>query len=137
MEILVESVAIKPGKPLVLARHPGGFVFGLPGNPGSVMCTFWLFVYPALKRLMGYEAAFWDRPVPVVLSSYLSGAHGRDRFITAHLQYTDNGIVATPQKSRGSHDMIAWASADALVRIPADCEGVEAGGAAEAIILPI
>ncbi len=136
VEILVESVAMKPGKPLVIARHPGGFVFGLPGNPGSVMCTFWLFVYPAIQRLMGHEASFWDRPIPVRLTSPLSGARGRDRFVTAQLEYTESGILATPLKSRGSHDMISWANADALVRISADTERVEAGDTVEATLLP-
>jgi molybdopterin molybdotransferase len=35
-----DAVAIQPGKPLVFATHPRGVVFGLPGNPASVMVDF-------------------------------------------------------------------------------------------------
>jgi len=66
-EALFDAVAIQPGKPLVFAVHPGGWVFGLPGNPASVMVSFWLFVGPALRRLTGFEAidtiAELDKPV--------------------------------------------------------------------------
>ncbi|NJL27009.1 MAG: hypothetical protein HC897_03555, partial [Thermoanaerobaculia bacterium] len=55
---LFDQVAIQPGKPLVAARHAGGWVFGLPGNPASVMVTFWLFVRPLLRRLMGSADGF-------------------------------------------------------------------------------
>src|SRR5215218_567355 len=55
-----DAVAIQPGKPLVFATHSGGLVFGLPGNPASVMVSFWLFVRPALRRLMGFEDDWWS-----------------------------------------------------------------------------
>jgi molybdopterin molybdotransferase len=53
-----DAVAIQPGKPLVFAVHERGLVFGLPGNPASVMVTFWLFVRPALRRLLGHEDGY-------------------------------------------------------------------------------
>ena len=60
-EPVFDAVAIQPGKPLVFAVHPGGSVFGLPGNPASVMVSFWLFVRPALRRLMGFDDSWWGR----------------------------------------------------------------------------
>src|SRR3972149_1229428 len=54
VEILVDAVALKPGKPLVFGvGEDGKLVFGLPGNPVSTMATFELFVRTALSRLEG------------------------------------------------------------------------------------
>ena len=58
LEVLVEKVAIKPGKPLLfgrVVRDDGGLchVFGLPGNPLSTWITFELFVRPFLLASMG------------------------------------------------------------------------------------
>ena len=48
------KVRIKPGKPFLFGRHPGGCaVFGLPGNPVSAFVTFQLFVAPALRKRLG------------------------------------------------------------------------------------
>jgi molybdopterin molybdotransferase len=52
-EVFFESVAIRPGKPVVFAWCRGKPVFGLPGNPVSTMVTFELFVVPAIEALSG------------------------------------------------------------------------------------
>lgn len=53
-EILFHKVAIRPGKPLLLARLPdGALLFGLPGNPLAVAVGMRFFVIPALRALMG------------------------------------------------------------------------------------
>ncbi len=51
-EILFHKIAIRPGKPILLARIPEGpLVFGLPGNPVAVAVGFRFFVIPALLRM--------------------------------------------------------------------------------------
>jgi len=53
-EILFHKVAIRPGKPLLHARLPGGsLLFGLPGNPLAVAVGLRFFVVPALRALQG------------------------------------------------------------------------------------
>jgi len=60
-EIHIRAVAVKPGKPLTVARFPAPdasnqkpvLYFGLPGNPVSALVSFWRFVQPALKKLSG------------------------------------------------------------------------------------
>lgn len=47
------KVAIKPGKPLGFGRIENAYFFGLPGNPVSSFVTYFLFVKPLLKKLMG------------------------------------------------------------------------------------
>jgi molybdopterin molybdotransferase len=53
-EVLFHKVAIRPGKPLLCARLPGGaLVFGLPGNPVAAAVGLRFFVAPALRALAG------------------------------------------------------------------------------------
>jgi molybdopterin molybdotransferase len=44
---------MKPGKPVAFGRYGPALFFGLPGNPVSVMVTFYHVVRPALHALMG------------------------------------------------------------------------------------
>lgn len=57
--IHIQSVAIKPGKPLTVAKFPNCLYFGLPGNPVSALVTFWRFVQPAIKKQSGLLSQFW------------------------------------------------------------------------------
>ena len=47
------KIAMKPGRPLSFGKVGNSLFFGLPGNPVSVMVTFYQFVLPALRRLSG------------------------------------------------------------------------------------
>src|SRR4029077_14790860 len=91
--LLFDAVAIQPGKPVVCGVHvprPGaaaGLVFGLPGNPASVMVAFWLFVRPALRRLLGREDGFWQGALSAALTTRLpAGPPSRDRFMPAQVE---------------------------------------------------
>ncbi len=134
-EVLFDSVAIQPGKPLVFAVHPGGWVFGLPGNPASVMVSFWLFVRPALKVLLGIEDSWWGSAVTGRLAAPLPGAGNRDRFLAATLETRDREILATPFPPKGSHDLGAYAHGTGLVRVPAGAAPAQAGAACEVMVL--
>jgi len=65
VDIAFHGVALQPGKPLLFGRHPGGFVFGLPGNPASTLVCADLFVLPALAALSGrpFDAVLAERRV--------------------------------------------------------------------------
>jgi molybdopterin molybdotransferase len=135
---LFDSVAWQPGKPLVAMTHPGSshgggpsrnaLVFGLPGNPASVMVCFWLFVRPALRRLLGLPDAFWRGTLTAELAAPLPAATDRDRFLPADLSFEDGRWLATPRSPRGSHDLLAFAHGTALARVRA---GEPARGAGE------
>jgi molybdenum cofactor synthesis domain-containing protein len=134
-EILFDSVALQPGKPLVAARHPGGWVFGLPGNPTSVMVCFWLFVRPLLRCLQGLDDGYWHGALTGELAAPLPGAKSRDRFRTAEVRFADGKILVTPIDAKGSHDLAAFACGTALVRVPAGATPAGPGDPCE--ILPL
>lgn len=134
-ELLFDAVAIQPGKPLVVARHDGGWVFGLPGNPASVMACFWLFVRPVLRCLMGARDGFWQGALTGKLSAPLPGAKDRDRFLPAEVAFSDGRLLVAPLPPKGSHDLGAYACGTALVRIAAGAQPQEPGASCE--ILPL
>lgn len=134
-EVLFDAVAMQPGKPLVVAHHPGGLVFGLPGNPASVMVSFWLLVRPALRRLMGLHDGFWHGALKGHLTAPLTGAKSKDRFMSAEVEFGDGEILVTPVNAKGSHDLTAYAHGTALLRIPANSGPAPVGAACE--VLPL
>ncbi len=65
-DIVFHKVAIRPGKPLLFARLPGGqLYFGLPGNPVSGAVGMRFFVEPALRALLGQPP---ERPLRLPLA---------------------------------------------------------------------
>ena len=53
--IWVHGLAVKPGKPTILAECDGTVVVGLPGNPLSALVVFRLMGVPLVWRLAGCE----------------------------------------------------------------------------------
>jgi molybdopterin molybdotransferase len=62
-DIQIRSVAIKPGKPLTVAKFTvedrSVLYFGLPGNPVSALVSCWRFVQPAIDKLAGLPQSTW------------------------------------------------------------------------------
>jgi molybdenum cofactor synthesis domain-containing protein len=140
--LLFDSVAIQPGKPVVFGVHvprPGaaaGLVFGLPGNPASVMVAFWLFVRPALRRLLGFEDAFWRDALTGTLAARLpAGPPSRDRFMPAQVDPGAPLPRVTPFPPKGSHDLAAFGRGNALLRIAAGAPARSPGESCEVLIL--
>jgi molybdopterin molybdotransferase len=133
--MLFDGVSIQPGKPVVAARHAGGLVFGLPGNPASAMVVFWLLVRPALRRLLGIHDGFWHGALRATLAAPLPGAKGRDRFLPARLEVAEGEIQVTPLPPVGSHDLQAYGAGTGLVRVPAGAPPAPAGAACEILLL--
>jgi len=140
--LLFDAVAIQPGKPVVFGVHvprPGaaaGLVFGLPGNPASVMVAFWLFVRPALRRLLGFEDAFWRGALTATLAARLpAGPPSRDRFMPAQVDPGAPLPRVTPFPPKGSHDLAAFGRGNALLRIAAGAPARAPGETCEVLIL--
>jgi molybdopterin molybdotransferase len=136
---LFDAVAVQPGKPLmaaVPASGSGPLVFGLPGNPASVMVCYWLFVRPSLACLQGRHDGFWASALDGVLAAPLPAAKGRDRFLPARVEVIGGSPHLTPLAPRGSHDLGAYARGEALVRVRAGAAPTPAGGHCSWLPLP-
>lgn len=136
-EIFFERVALRPGKPTVFARLPNGtLVFGLPGNPVSVSVTFNLFARTALLAMQGTAEPALKRETAVLARS-VKGTSDRENYLPAQLTSNDDGeLVAFPLKWGGSSDFVAFALTTALVIVPANSKGIEAGSLVGVLRLP-
>jgi len=136
-EIFFERVALRPGKPIVFARLPGGVLFfGLPGNPVSVSVTFNLFTRTALLAMQGVNEPVLKQET-AVLARAVKGTNDRESYLPAQLTTNDDGeLIAFPLKWGGSSDFVSFALTTALVIIPAGVKSMEAGSLVKAIRLP-
>jgi molybdopterin molybdotransferase len=75
--IWCRGLAIKPGKPTLLAECDGVPVMGLPGNPRSALVVFRLVGMPIVRRAGGWEVAPAAPMARARLSRDLASAAGR------------------------------------------------------------
>ncbi|MDZ8186409.1 MAG: molybdopterin molybdotransferase MoeA [Nostoc sp. ChiSLP02] len=120
--IHIQAVNIAPGKPLTVATFPNphsSLYFGLPGNPASVLVTFWRFVLPAIKKLSGIKEG-WE-PVFLKVRSHdeLRSGGKRETYLWGKL-CLNNGVYEF-HKASGSHssgNLINLAQTNALAVLP-------------------
>jgi molybdopterin molybdotransferase len=120
------GVSVKPGKPISFGVAGNRLVFGLPGNPVSVLVGFELFVRPALLALQG-SADPGPRFERGVLGSQLERNPAREELVRARVRRPSDGPVVEPMAGRESHMIARAAGADALVLIPRGDGYVAAG----------
>jgi molybdopterin molybdotransferase len=124
------GVAVKPGKPISFGTLGHRLVFGLPGNPVSVLVGFELFVRPALLALQGAA-----EPLPRFergrLATALEPNPGRDELVRARLSSDGEGALLEPLPGRESHMIVRAAAADALVLVRRGTEELAVGGPVE------
>jgi molybdopterin molybdotransferase len=120
------GVSVKPGKPISFGVAGRRLVFGLPGNPVSVLVGFELFVRPALLALQGSRDP-GPRFERGIFGASLARNPGRDELVRARIRRPSDGPVLEPLAGRESHMIARAAGADALVLIPRG-EGVVTEG---------
>ena len=127
--IWCHGIAIRPGKPTLLAECAGVPVIGLPGNPRSALVVFRLLGVP-LVHLVG--GCTMPPPEPVVrarLARDLPSATGRLDVVQVRVA----GGVATPVFGLSALLSVLTA-ADGYVIIPEEATGLDAGTEVEVTI---
>jgi molybdopterin molybdotransferase len=110
------KVAIRPAKPVLFATRGETLVFGLPGNPVSTAVAFDFFVRPALRKASGIEPPL-PPPVSARLTAPLKNKGPRLAFHPARLSVDESRLAAEPLATKGSHDLLAHARADAFLEL--------------------
>ncbi len=117
-EIFFDKVCLKPGKPCVFAKLGNQIIFGLPGNPVSVITTFSLFVRTAILQMQNAVQTELKQGFAVI-SDKLKGAFERDSYLPATLEINENAqLVATPLRFKGSSDFVGFAKTECLIFVP-------------------
>ena len=126
--LIIDSVAMRPGGPNLLARLADGrLLVGLPGNPLAAMMGILTLVQPLLAALQGSAVP----PLgSVVVAETLSGGRGHSRLIP----YRIVDGLAVPTLRNGSGMMRGLAEASGIIVCPA--QGANGGDSVETLALP-
>ena len=127
-EVLFWKIAMKPGRPFAYGRLGHAHFFGLPGNPVSVMATFYQFVREPLMRLSGQTRI---APLPtfsVRLKTPVKKAPGRTEFQRAIYALEADGTAAvTITGNQGSGVLSSMSRANCFVILGDDVGDLDAG----------
>jgi molybdopterin molybdotransferase len=113
-EIEFWRIAIKPGKPLLIARKGGQILLGLPGNPVSSHVTAFLFLLPLLRAMSGAREVL-PLAISARLGAPLRAGGARREFLRG--SWDGRQVVAHAVQDSGA--LSALAGSNALIERPA------------------
>ncbi len=123
-------IAMKPGKPLAVGKIGNAAFFGLPGNPVSVMSTFYQFVLPALRKMSG-QANHTPLVVRAISKSRIKKSPGRTDFQRGIL-FSENGTLHVDATGmQASHILSGMSRANCFIILAQHAGDVEAGSEVE------
>jgi molybdopterin molybdotransferase len=135
-EVVFWKIAMKPGRPLAYGKIGAAHFFGLPGNPVSVMVTFYQFVRDALLKLMGAHPV---EPVPTftaTCTARLRKAPGRTEFQRGILSRNAEGALEVrPTGEQGSGILKSMSDGNCFIILGTHTGNVEPGTAVEVQLL--
>ena len=120
----------KPGKPLYFGTKDKKLIFGLPGNPASVLTCFYEYVLPALEKMMQKKNSI--KKVKAILQKDYAKKAGMTHFLKG---FYDNEKVTLLQ-SQASFQLNSFAHANCLIVIDEETENVIQGAIIEVHLLP-
>ncbi len=127
-------IAMRPGKPLMVAWRDGRAAIGLPGNPVSTMVCALLFLKPAIARLAGRGAV--EKPVPLRLAGPLAANESpRQDYIRARFRPAPDGPLVEAFPVQDSAMLAVFAQSDALIIRPPGAPAAAAGETVPVLVL--
>ena len=112
VEKLFHKIKQRPGKPLYFGKKESKIVFGLPGNPSSVLTCFYEYVILALQKMKNAESMLTFTEAPLLQT--FNKAAGLTHFLKGYF----NGNTVTALTGQESFRMRSFAKANCLIEIP-------------------
>jgi len=126
IDIRIESISMKPGKPLVFGVKGDRLFMGLPGNPVSTMISFLQFVRPVILKMMGAEKT--DKPmVQALMLNDIKKKPGRMHFVRGYFHMKDGRFNVASTGPQGSGILSSMSEANCLIILPGDTADVRSG----------
>ncbi|HTB52164.1 MAG TPA: gephyrin-like molybdotransferase Glp [Ferruginibacter sp.] len=118
---LFHKIKQKPGKPLFFGRKENKLVFGLPGNPSSVLTCFYEYVIPALEQIAKQKSTGKIIYLP------LAKDYTKKGIFTNFLKgiYTDAAVL--PLDAQDSFRLSSFAKANCLICLGEEEKQYKAG----------
>jgi molybdopterin molybdotransferase len=138
-EVVFWKIAMKPGRPLAYGKiavdHHEAHFFGLPGNPVSVMVTFYQFVRDALLTLQGVSPLPVQPLLKAVCTSPIKKAPGRTEFQRGVLYIEDGVWKVRTTGEQGSGILKSMSDANCFIMLHDHVGNVDAGATVDVQIL--
>lgn len=131
VEKVFHKIKQKPGKPIYFGMKGHKPVFGLPGNPASVLTCFYEYVTIALASL--YQCSTGIHAIRAPLAESFKKPAG----LTNFLKGTYDGESARPLDAQESYRLSSFARANCLIVIPEETTYCEKGEWADVHLLPV
>ncbi len=112
VEKIFHGVKQKPGKPIYFGKRKQTLVFGLPGNPLSMLCCYYEYVLLAIKKIMGIQSEY-PFHLQLPLSSSITKKQGLTFFVIGKIS---EGKVE-PLPNRESYQLSSFAIADCIIEL--------------------
>lgn len=119
----------KPGKPLFFGTKDQKLIFGLPGNPSSALTCFYLYIAPALEKLMQVPQRIKKIKAPI------SHDYKKKKGLTHFLKGSFDGVSVTPLHAQESYRLQSYAQANCLIVVPEDIDDYKTGDMVGAYLL--
>ena len=134
-EVVFWKIAMKPGRPLAYGKINNAHFFGLPGNPVSVMVTFYQFVRDALLTLQGVTPLPVQPLLKTVCTSIIKKAPGRTEFQRGVLYLEDGAWKVRTTGEQGSGILKSMSDANCFIMLHDHVGNVDAGATVDVQIL--
>jgi len=127
---LFHKIKQRPGKPLYFGKKENKLVFGLPGNPSSVLTCFYQYVIPALEKLSKRKIGLQTLKIP------LAKLFQKNAGLTHFLKGFYDGKTAMPLDAQESFRLSSFAKANCLIQIDEDITSLKEGELVDVYLLP-
>jgi molybdopterin molybdotransferase len=131
IEKIFHKIRQRPGKPFYFGKKDSKLVFGLPGNPASVLTCFYEYVEPALKKIIKQQTGLQVMKAP--LAAAFKKAAGLTHFLKGYY----DGKTVKPLHAQESYRLSSFANANCLIKIDEDVTSCEKGEMTEIHLLPL
>jgi molybdopterin molybdotransferase len=131
VEKIFHKIKQTPGKPFYFGIKENKLVFGLPGNPASVLTCFYEYVEPALRKISRQKTGI--RMVQAALTTSFKKAAGLTHFLKGYY----DGEKVIPMHAQESYRLSSFAKANCLIKINEETTLCEEGELVEIHLLPI
>ncbi len=133
--LLAHGVAIRPGKPTLLAQHGNQALLGLPGHVASAMVVFHLFVRHLIFHFMGAKQKELQHML-VQTGEQIPSVIGREDYVRVHVE-KQAGTYPLAFPIYGKSGLLKpLVAADGLLKIDRDCEGIDKDQLTEVLLFP-
>ena len=123
------KVKQKPGKPLYFGTMENKIIFGLPGNPASVVSCFYEYVLPAVRYMLHLPQ---EELVTAVLKDNFKKVKGLTQFLKAYFEEGEVEIL----EAQESYRQRSFAIANCLVALDENRLDYEKGETVMVRLLP-